>query len=136
TPKKNGGNAELIPQLEILGELERVGAALPDPPRRVGASAKQRFLWHFGDPRPNKWAAGGYSYDGSSNDLDLHRLLRATCYVRRHKNEVLDQLPPKQRPVVPLELTATALRDYRRAQEDIVRFLREHHGRRAELAAL
>lgn len=138
TPKKNGRNTELVPQLDILGELDRIGARLNDPPTALGRilTPRQKFLHWFCEPKPDKHAGSGYRFDGSSHDEVLHEMLRETCYIRRHKNEVFDQLPAKTRPMVPLELTATDLRDYKRAQADIVSFLRDHHGQAAELEAL
>jgi SNF2 family DNA or RNA helicase len=43
----------------------------------------------------------------------VNRKLRATCYVRRTKEEVLAELPAKQRAVVPVELDNR--REYARA---------------------
>ena len=86
---------ELLPQLDLLGRL-----------RELGGYGK--FITTY---------ARGV-------DLDrLHRQLRATCFVRRRKSEVLAQLPAKQRTVVPVELDNR--REYAQAEADVVAFLRE-----------
>ncbi|MBW3607230.1 MAG: DEAD/DEAH box helicase [Actinobacteria bacterium] len=53
----------------------------------------------------------------------LHARLRRTCFVRRMKSDVLDQLPDKQRVVVPVNVTNRA--EYRAVQSDVARWLRE-----------
>ncbi len=86
---------ELLPQLDLLGRLRELGGY-------------GRFITTY---------ARGV-------DLDrLHRQLRATCFVRRRKHEVLTQLPAKQRSVVPVELDNR--REYAQAEADVVAFLRE-----------
>jgi hypothetical protein len=57
------------------------------------------------------------------HDLQLlHTHMRRTCFVRRRKADVLDQLPDKQRVVVPVSITNR--REYRAAQADVGRWLR------------
>lgn len=86
---------ELVPQLDLLGRLREFGGY-------------GRFI--------TTYARGA--------ELDrLHRQLRATCFVRRRKAEVLAQLPAKQRTVVPVELDNR--REYAQAEADVVAFLRE-----------
>ncbi|KAL0034775.1 hypothetical protein WJX77_006947 [Trebouxia sp. C0004] len=46
----------------------------------------------------------GGQYDGASNLAELNRVLNSTVMVRRLKSEVLDQLPPKRRQHVYLQL--------------------------------
>ena len=53
----------------------------------------------------------------------LHGRLRRTCFVRRKKADVLEQLPEKQRVVVPVNITNRA--EYRSVQADVARWLRE-----------
>jgi SNF2 family DNA or RNA helicase len=86
--------AELGAQLEILGRLDDVGGAR----RLAGAHAR------------------GEDLDG------LHRRLRRTCFVRRHKRDVLSQLPAKQRVVVPLELSNRS--EYESVRRDVLSWLR------------
>ncbi|HYB24768.1 MAG TPA: DEAD/DEAH box helicase [Solirubrobacteraceae bacterium] len=86
--------AELISQLRILGRLDDFGS---------GARFGQRFR-------------------GPDAHLRLHWHLRARCFVRRLKADVLPQLPAKTRAVVPVELDNEA--EYRLAERDLVAWLR------------
>jgi superfamily II DNA or RNA helicase len=86
--------AELISQLRILGRLEDFGS---------GARFGQRFR-------------------GPDAHLRLHWHLRARCFVRRLKVDVLPQLPAKTRAIVPVELDNEA--EYRLAERDLVAWLR------------
>ncbi len=85
---------ELISQLRILGRLDEFGSGVKFGARFRGADAHQRLHWH----------------------------LRARCFVRRLKRDVLPQLPAKTRSVVPVELDNEA--EYRLAESDLVAWLR------------
>jgi SWI/SNF-related matrix-associated actin-dependent regulator 1 of chromatin subfamily A len=85
--------AELISQLRILGRLEDFGSGVQFGRRFRGADAHLRLHWH----------------------------LRARCFVRRLKADVLPQLPAKTRAVVPVELDNEP--EYRLAERDIVAWL-------------
>ena len=85
---------ELIAQLRILGRLGDFGS---------GAQFGQRFR-------------------GPDAHLRLHWHLRARCFVRRLKSEVLPQLPAKTRCVVPVELDNQV--EYRLAERDVIAWLR------------
>ncbi len=86
--------AELISQLRILGRLEDFGSGV-------------RF---------------GQRFRGPDTHLRLHWHLRARCFVRRLKADVLPQLPAKTRAIVPVELDNDA--EYRLAESDLVAWLR------------
>jgi SWI/SNF-related matrix-associated actin-dependent regulator 1 of chromatin subfamily A len=86
--------AELIAQLRILGRLEEFGSGAQFGTRFKGADAHRRLHWH----------------------------LRARCFVRRLKRDVLPQLPAKTRAVVPIELDNQA--EYRLAESDLLAWLR------------
>jgi superfamily II DNA or RNA helicase len=86
---------DLIAQLRILDRLEAVGG--------------QRSLAR----------AQRHAHEAQL----LHKRLRRTCFVRRHKADVLRQLPDKQRVVVPVSITNRA--EYRTVQADVARWLRE-----------
>ncbi len=86
--------AELISQLRILGRLEEFGSGVRFGERFRGADAHLRLHWH----------------------------LRARCFVRRLKADVLPQLPAKTRAVVPVELDNEG--EYRLAERDLVAWLR------------
>ncbi len=53
----------------------------------------------------------------------LHERLRSSCYLRRRKEEVLEQLPAKRRAVVAVPIDNG--REYRRAERDFIQWLRE-----------
>jgi SNF2 family DNA or RNA helicase len=85
---------ELISQLRILGRLGDFGSGAQFGQRFRGADAHQRLHWH----------------------------LRARCFARRLKAEVLPQLPAKTRAVVPVALDNEP--EYRLAEEDVIAWLR------------
>lgn len=68
----------------------------------------------------------GADTSGAKNLKELHDRLRATCYVRRLKSEVLKELPPKQRTVVPTDITNR--REYQKAEAELIEWLRANHG--------
>jgi SWI/SNF-related matrix-associated actin-dependent regulator 1 of chromatin subfamily A len=84
---------ELISQLRILGRLGDFGSGVQFGRRFRGPDAHLRLHWH----------------------------LRARCFARRLKADVLPQLPPKTRAVVPVELDNEA--EYRLAERDVVAWL-------------
>ena len=84
---------ELVAQLRVLGRLKEFGS---------GARLKRRFSQAGSDDR-------------------LHWNLRAHCYVRRTKEQVLPQLPAKRHDTVPVLLSNEA--DYRLAEKDVVAWL-------------
>jgi SWI/SNF-related matrix-associated actin-dependent regulator of chromatin subfamily A-like protein 1 len=84
---------ELIAQLRILGRLGDFGSGAQFATRFRGPDANLRLHWH----------------------------LRARCFVRRLKADVLPQLPAKTRGVVPVELDNEA--EYRLAERDLVTWL-------------
>ena len=85
--------AELISQLRILGRLGDFGSGVKFGERFRGPDAHLRLHWH----------------------------LRARCFVRRCKADVLPQLPAKTRAVVPVELDNEP--EYRLAERDVVAWL-------------
>jgi SWI/SNF-related matrix-associated actin-dependent regulator of chromatin subfamily A-like protein 1 len=85
---------ELISQLRILGRLGDFGSGAQFAQRFRGPDAHQRLHWH----------------------------LRARCFARRLKAEVLPQLPAKTRTVVPVALDNEP--EYRLAEQDVIAWLR------------
>jgi hypothetical protein len=84
---------ELISQLRILGRLGDFGSGAQFGERFRGPDAHLRLHWH----------------------------LRARCFARRLKADVLPQLPAKTRGVVPVELDNEP--EYRLAERDLVAWL-------------
>ena len=85
--------AELISQLRILGRLADFGSGAKFGARFRGPDAHLRLHWH----------------------------LRARCFARRLKADVLPQLPAKTRAVVPVELDNEP--EYRFAERDVIAWL-------------
>jgi len=94
TPVLNHAD-ELISQLRVIGRLEDFGSGARFSRQFQGPLTEERLHWH----------------------------LRRRCFVRRLKSEVLPQLPPKRRVVVPVALDNK--REYRLAEEDVISWLRE-----------
>ena len=94
TPVLNHAD-ELISQLRVIGRLEDFGSGARFSRQFQGPLTEERLHWH----------------------------LRRRCFVRRLKSEVLPQLPPKRRVVVPVALDNK--REYRLAEEDVIAWLRE-----------
>jgi SWI/SNF-related matrix-associated actin-dependent regulator of chromatin subfamily A-like protein 1 len=84
---------ELISQLRILGRLGDFGSGAQFGKRFRGPDAHLRLHWH----------------------------LRARCFARRLKADVLPQLPAKTRGVIPVELDNEP--EYRLAERDLVAWL-------------
>lgn len=107
TPVLNRPN-ELISQLRIIGRLADFGS---------GAQFGERFR-----------GAGG-----PESHHRLHWHLRARCFVRRLKSEVLPQLPAKTRSIVPVQLDNEG--QYRLAERDVIAWLRSQPLELSELDA-
>lgn len=75
-----------------------------------------RFGQAFGGARLTQW---GWRFDGASNLDELHRQLKGVM-IRRRKEDVLKDLPPKTVSVIPLEV---GLKEYRACEEDFARWL-------------
>ncbi len=104
TPVLNHAD-ELIAQLRVIGRLEDFGSGARFSRQFRGELSEERLHWH----------------------------LRRRCFVRRHKADVLPQLPAKRQVVVPIALTNT--REYRVAEKDVIDWLREQPLDLAELDA-
>jgi SNF2 family DNA or RNA helicase len=89
--------SELISQLRILGRLGDFGS---------GAQFGERFR----------------GVGGTESHQRLHWHLRARCFARRLKADVLPQLPAKTRAVVPVTLDNEP--EYRLAEQDVIAWLR------------
>lgn len=89
---------ELVEQLDIIGRLDDFGGFAGFVSRYVG------------------WEENGYAgtkipaKNGAMNLPELNEKLRATCYVRRLKKDVLTELPEKRRDVIPVEIDMKAHR--------------------------
>lgn len=110
---------EMIAQLKVLRRLDDLGGFWHFAERYCGAK-KTKHGWDL-------------SGRGSTESVkELHERLRATCFVRRRKAEVLAELPPKQRVTVPILLDNAA--EYIEAEADIVKWLGEQAAQESEFA--
>jgi len=101
TPVLNRPN-ELISPLNFLGHLESFGG-----------------FWHF----VNHYCGAhrgyfGWDFSGATNLDELHEKLKATCFVRRRKEDVLPELPEKVRAIIPIEIDNQD--EYNKAERDLI----------------
>lgn len=102
--------AEYASQLSILGNLDKFGGEWGFYRRYCGAFKDKWGQWHL---------------DGHSNLDELNDRLRSTCYIRRTKEQVLSELPPVVHDPVLVDGAAAAMKEYRKAEADIVEYLVE-----------
>lgn len=102
--------AEYAPQLDILGKLADFGGKWGFY-RRYCAAFRDRF--------------GQWNILGNSNLDELNDRLRGTCYIRRTKDQVLEELPPVRHNTLIVDGTDAGMREYRKAEADIINYLME-----------
>lgn len=109
TPVTNRPN-EYASQLDILGRLREFGGLWGFYRRYCGA-----FQDSFG-----QWNISGHSH------LDeLNERLRGSCYIRRTKDQVLSELPPVIHSKVVVDGNAAAMKEYKKAENDIILYIAE-----------
>ena len=108
--------AEYGPQLEIIGRLKEFGGLWAFYKRYCGAFRDRFNQWHI---------------DGASNLDELNERLRGSCYIRRPKDQVLQDLPPIRHSEWMIDPDPKHLAEYGKAEKDIAKFVAE---RAAELA--
>ena len=109
--------AEYGPQLDALGKLDDFGGLWGFYRRYCGA-----FRDRFG-----QWNISGHSHMD-----ELNEKLRGNCYIRRTKDQVLPDLPPVRHNPVFVSGTDAAMREYKKAEDDIVEYLAQQARRIAE----
>lgn len=67
----------------------------------------------------------GWRMTRATNTKELNRFLVDHCMIRIKKEEVLKELPPIVRQVIPIELDNRA--EYRTAEDDIIAWIRKHN---------
>jgi SWI/SNF-related matrix-associated actin-dependent regulator 1 of chromatin subfamily A len=108
---------ELISQLQILGRLDQFGGFW-NFAKRYCAAQQMRYGWDM---------------SGADHLDELQEMLRANCFVRRSKSEVLTELPPKRRVNLPVSLNNRE--EYDKAESDLIQWLRETKGNAAAAKA-
>lgn len=100
--------SEYASQLDILGKLKEFGG-----------------LWGFYRRYCNAFqdSFGQWNISGHSHLDELNERLRGVCYIRRTKDQVLSELPPVIHSPVLVEGNATAMKEYKKAEADIVQYL-------------
>ena len=103
---------ELPSQLEILDRIADFGGSWKFKLRYCAATQKPigrgRMAWDFA---------------GASNLSELNDRLRASCYIRRTKEQVLTELPPKTYETLSFELTNRAA--YVKAEKNLISYVKE-----------
>lgn len=77
---------------------------------------------------------GEIKFKGAQNLDELHERLKRYGMIRRLKKDVMTDLPPKQRIVIPLPISKT--KEYQLAERDFIRWLRQHFGGRKARRAM
>lgn len=78
-----------------------------------------QYAWRYCRPR-RAFRGRGWLFDGAANLPELRARVQPLM-LRRMKEEVLTELPPKIRSVIPVDISNRP--EYRRAEQDIVRWV-------------
>ena len=100
--------AEYAAQLDILGQIDKFGGTWG-------------FYRRYCDAFKDKW--GQWHLEGHSNLEELNDRLRSTCYIRRTKPEVMKELPPIIHSPLLVQGAAAPMKEYAKAEADIVEYL-------------
>lgn len=100
--------SELISQLKILNVFEDEFGGFWEYVNKFCNAEQTQF---------------GLDISGASNLKELHEKLISTCYVRRNKEDVLEQLPEKSRQVVKFDIINKD--EYRKVENNIVQYFRD-----------
>lgn len=106
TPTPNGRHQEIATQVEVLGD---------DAWADIGGKGQ---FWHYYAPKVDEYARVNAHGD------ELYHAMVSSWFFRRLRDQVID-LPNKGRIALSIEATGTAVRDYLKAEEDLIEYLRE-----------
>jgi len=86
------------------------------------------FVQRYCDPKYNGW---GWDLNGSANTEELHNRLTKTLMLRRLKQDVLKDLPAKQKAVIPIEMNTAKAKEYKKAENNFIHWIKENKGKAA-----
>lgn len=84
--------------------------------------SRSNFAFRYCEPKHRPW---GWEFKGATNTKELNGLLLDTVMIRRLKEDVLKDLPPKTISAVPLEMSDR--KKYDELEADYVTWLSKHH---------
>lgn len=117
TPYPNSP-VELISQLLFLGWLSHFGGDWNFKKRYCGL--KKIWLYRYDRVQkkkvPHKQV---WDWSGASNEQEMQERLRSTCMIRRLKEDILAQLPPKT--VTTLNVDITNRAEYKAAEKNVAK---------------
>lgn len=90
------------------------------------------YAWQFCAPKKTPWGSG-WDFGGAANLDVLHKNLKKQLMWRCRKRDVLPDLPPITRSVVPLEITKP--KEYHKAVHDFLGWLKQQDPAKAARAA-
>jgi len=88
-----------------------------------------KFAHAYCNPKRTRW---GWDYKGASNLDKLHARLCRTLMIRKKKEDVLPDLPPKMRSVVPVEIKDR--KQYEHAANNFISWLKKYKADKVESA--
>lgn len=87
------------------------------------------FASRYCEPTRKPW---GWEYKGAKNLDELHALLKSTCMVRRRAADVLEDLPPIRRVIVPIDVKDIG--EYQQAEANLIGWLEKTSPQKANSA--
>jgi SWI/SNF-related matrix-associated actin-dependent regulator 1 of chromatin subfamily A len=115
------------------------GTPLTNRPKELFTTLKLLVPWKFNSFVPyafrycnRRMTPWGWDDTGASHLDELHDILLQTCMIRHTKSEVLKELPPKRRTVVPLPIQKPA--EYAEAEDDFIKWLAKRDVKKAKRA--
>lgn len=89
------------------------------------------FAFQYCDPKTGY--GGHWDFSGASNLEELHEIV-SEIMIRRTKSEVMEELPPKQRTTVPVDISNR--KTYNKARNDFISWVEENMSTQKAMRAL
>ncbi len=86
-----------------------------------------KYLFRYCNPKNNGF---GWQFIGATNVEELHNKVKGFM-IRRTKEEVLTELPHKQKIIVPMELNKVEEKEYLEATKEFIEWLKGYTGKNA-----